>query len=153
MKSTSILVASLLLVAGTGAWFALTGGFTKDAETPVGPGSRARVGSVPNAEAADLAPFARDDGRTVFFFTKPWCGGCWRLAPRVEEAVRRTEDAWLRVVDIGSWESAVARRHGIDVTPILVLFEDGREVARGTAEVLRRIEGAEAEGTSGGREP
>lgn len=154
MKPRTVLVYSLVAVAAAvAAWFAVTGGFSAGARTAIGPGSAAKVGLISRGEDVDLAAFAPAEGRAVFFFTKPWCGACWRLAPRVEEAVLRTDDVVLRVVDIGSWESAAARGHAVDVAPLLVLYEEGREVLRGTAEVLRRIEDAAAERSSGGREP
>jgi len=144
-----ISVASgLLVAAAAAAWFAATGGLSDDATSTVAPGSAARVGLISRGEDVDLAAFAHAERPTVFLFTKPWCGACWRLAPRVEEAVLRTDRVLLRVVDIGSWESAVARRYAVDAAPLLVLYEDGREVVRGTAEVLRRIEDA-----AGGRDP
>jgi thiol-disulfide isomerase/thioredoxin len=137
LKPTAAFAAILCLAAAIGAWMTATGGFSDAAEVRAGPDSSAVVGTISLGEPVELEAFARADGRTVFFFTKPWCGACWRLAPRVEEAVRAAGDATLRVVDIRSWESGVAQQHGIRATPHLVLYEDGKHTASGIDAVLR----------------
>jgi thioredoxin-like negative regulator of GroEL len=48
-------------------------------------------------------------------------------------------DVRLRVVDIASWDSPVAKQYGIRRLPTLWLFRDGREVSRDTAAVLREL--------------
>jgi thiol-disulfide isomerase/thioredoxin len=119
---------------------ALTGGLSDAAEARVPAESDAPVGLISEGEDVDLGAYARPDGRTVFLFTKSWCGGCWRLAPRVEEAVAAAPDLSLRVIDIDSWESEVARHYDVTVAPYLVLYEDGVQAAAGVDDVLARIE-------------
>ena len=140
MKSSSVFVVVLLVFAGVGAALTSGGGFSDAANARVAAGSAAVVGTISEGESVDLAAFAQTEGRTVFFFTKPWCGGCWRLAPRVEDAVHAASGTTLRVVDIREWESDVARQHGINATPDLILYEDGRQAGRGIAQVLSLIE-------------
>lgn len=48
-------------------------------------------------------------------------------------------DIVLRRVDIVSWDSAVARQHGIDRLPTLWLYEDGVRIATDPREIVQRI--------------
>jgi len=138
LKSPLVFIAVLVAFAGIGAYMT-TGGFSDDGDVLVERSSALDVGLISRGESVELAEFAAQSGRTVFFFTKPWCGACWRLAPRVEELAREDDTLALRIVDIDSWESDVARQHGIVATPHLVLYEDGRRIAGGLTQVLDRL--------------
>ncbi len=139
MKSSLTFAAVLLVVAGLGAFVSTRGGFSDWATVRVDARSDAPAGVISEGAEVDLAAFARSSGRTVFFFTKPWCGACRRTAPRIEDAVRADPDASLRVIDIGSWDSPVARQYGIRAVPHVVLYEDGRPSVSGIDAVLARL--------------
>jgi thioredoxin 1 len=63
-------------------------------------------------------------------FTAEWCGPCKRLAPIVDEIARDTVGS-LKVgkIDIDA-SPAVSARFGIRGAPTVIVFKDGREVAR-----------------------
>lgn len=61
------------------------------------------------------------------------------MGPRVEALAKSRADTVLRVIDIESWDSPVARSHGIRSIPHLVLYRDGRLEAEGNGAVLSRL--------------
>ena len=72
----------------------------------------------------------------------PWCGPCRLVAPVVEQ-LARDRAGRLKVVKVNADEApAVSGRLGVRGIPTLVLFRDGREIARLTgaqpADALRR---------------
>jgi len=141
LKNSSNAFTALIVIAIAGAlYFGLSGGHSKSARQRVEPGSRAVMGLISDGDSVELAEFAAADGRTIFEFSASWCGACRRLAPTLEDAAEGHADTVLRVIDIGSWESPVAKRYGIRSIPHLVLFEDGEVVASGTQAVLERLE-------------
>jgi thioredoxin 1 len=65
-------------------------------------------------------------------FTAEWCGPCKRFAPIVDEFARETVGR-VRVGKIDIDDSpATASRFGIRGAPTVIVFKDGREVARHT---------------------
>ena len=75
-------------------------------------------------------------------FWAPWCGPCKMMAPEYERAAQELEPH-MRVAKLNTEDAqAVAARYQIRSIPTLVLFRDGREVARqpgamGTADIVR----------------
>jgi thioredoxin 2 len=62
----------------------------------------------------------------------PWCGPCRAMAPAYEAAARDLEPQ-VRLIKLNSdAEQAVAARLGIQGIPTMILFREGREVARTT---------------------
>jgi len=60
----------------------------------------------------------------------PWCGPCRMMAPAYESAARELEPQ-VRLIKLNSdAEHAVASRLGIQGIPTMILFHEGREVAR-----------------------
>jgi thioredoxin-like negative regulator of GroEL len=57
----------------------------------------------------------------------------------LEGLTRTRSDVKLRIVDIGAWDSPVARQYRVRQLPLLWLFRDGKEVCRGTREVVGEL--------------
>jgi thioredoxin-like negative regulator of GroEL len=53
-----------------------------------------------------------------------------RINPRVK----------LRVVDVGSWESAVAQQYSIRSLPTVWLYEDGEVYSKDLKTILQKLE-------------
>ncbi len=87
------------------------------------------------------APLALDEGRfpkhlgrsdlpLVVDFWAPWCGPCRAMAPAFEAVARRIEPR-ARLIKLNTEENqGLAQRYGIRSIPTLVVFKDGKEVAR-----------------------
>jgi thioredoxin 2 len=89
--------------------------------------------------ALDAASFAAHVERATLpalvDFWAPWCGPCHMMAPALERtaAARATE---LRVSKVNIDEQQqLAARFGIRSIPTLILFREGREIARQTGAV------------------
>jgi thioredoxin 2 len=73
---------------------------------------------------------AADDLPLVVDFWAPWCAPCRMMAPAYEEAAAQlAPDVRLAKLDTEA-EPAVAARFGIRGIPTLIVFRNGREVAR-----------------------
>lgn len=63
-------------------------------------------------------------------FWAPWCGPCQAMAPVLEDAATRYA-AQLQIGKVNTdEEQALAGRFGIRSIPTLILFQQGREIAR-----------------------
>lgn len=98
---------------------------------------------------ATFEPMISGSLPVVVDFWAPWCGPCRTMGPEFEKAATELEPGF-RLARVNTEEAqAVAGRHGIRSIPTMIVFRDGREVARHSgavpaAEIVRWVNGVVA---------
>ena len=83
-----------------------------------------------NLTEAAVQPFiARSELPVVVDYWAAWCGPCKMMAPHFEQAAQRLPAVRFAKVDTDACQQA-AGAAGIRSIPTLVLYRDGKEVAR-----------------------
>lgn len=71
------------------------------------------------------------DGVTVVDFFATWCGPCKMLMPEFESLAKNTDGVNFVTVDIDQYRELTVSS-GVNSVPTLVIFKDGKELARRT---------------------
>ena len=69
------------------------------------------------------------DGIVLVDFFATWCGPCKMQSPIIDSLKEERSDIKVLKVDVDK-EEGVARTYGIMSIPTLMLFKDGKEVAK-----------------------
>jgi thioredoxin 1 len=77
-------------------------------------------------------------GNTIVDFWAPWCGPCQMMGPVFEETSKGHKDVAFAKVNVDE-HGEIAGELGIRGIPTLVLFKDGKEVARHVGYADKRV--------------
>jgi thioredoxin 2 len=94
-------------------------------------GSKLMNGKVRELDPAALAKAkANDQVPIVIDFWAPWCGPCRMMAPEFSKAAAKM-DGEVRFAKINTEDfPKVSTQHGIRGIPLMIVFQNGKEIAR-----------------------
>lgn len=102
---------------------------------------------VKDGAEVDLAANLVPGKYTIYDFYADWCPPCRALDVELRAMASRHENLAIRRIDIVDWTTPVAKQHGFQSLPFIVLFgPDGTEISRGDRALFDALErfGADA---------
>ena len=103
--------------------------------------------SVMHITKANYDELVKNSDKPVLLdFWAPWCGPCRMVGPIVEEIAQEREDIAVGKVNVDE-EVELAMEFGVASIPMLVVFKDGKAVAKSVgyrpkSEIAAMVEGA-----------
>lgn len=79
--------------------------------------------------AADFDEVIGSSTPTLVDFWATWCGPCKMLAPVLEELADKETGVQIAKLDVDE-ESEIAERFGVMSIPTIIIFKDGKQVAK-----------------------
>lgn len=102
------------------------------------------------ADLDALEPHRVEGKVTIFDFHAAWCPPCRKVDEHLYAEIRHRDDLAIRKIDVGSWDTPVARRFlgGVAELPHLIVYgRDGRRIAEISGARLDEIDAAIDEGS------
>ena len=78
-------------------------------------------------------------GKVVVDCWTNWCGKCKMLKPKLEEIATKRTDYKFCLLDVDKY-IAIAEKLNVTNIPTLIVFEDGKEIKRGSFDILNFLE-------------
>lgn len=121
----------LLALAYAGWQFYSTGKLTNPFSGEGSAYSSSKNREISNGERVELQSSAMKGGVTLYYFTASWSAPCKLFGPDLTQYVSAHPGVGLRKIDIKSYDSPVAKQHGIRSVPqVWVANSSGQIVAR-----------------------
>lgn len=79
-------------------------------------------------------------GKSVVDFMANWCGVCKMLHPKLEETSKNATEYSFYTVDVDKCPD-ISNKYNVGHLPTLIVLEDGKEVMRGSFDVLDKLKG------------
>lgn len=79
------------------------------------------------------------ESKSVVDFMASWCGVCKMLHPKLEETALKHPTIKFYLVDVDKCP-AIAEKYLVGHLPTLIVFEKGKEIMRGSFDVLSKLE-------------
>jgi thiol-disulfide isomerase/thioredoxin len=108
-----------------------------EASAQAGP-VKQRIEVISHGNAVDINQHLALGNVTLVDFYADWCGPCRRISPSVEQLAKSDPDLVLRKVDIGNWNTPVARQYHVESIPRI-------EVYNRSGQLVGTVQGAKFE--------
>jgi hypothetical protein len=99
-----------------------------------------RVQLISTGKRVDIGAHVQEHGYTIIEFVCATAPGSRNIARRLDAICQRDPGVRVRVIDIGTRDSEVARQFDVEQLPMLWLYRDGTLVTTDSEAVWKRLE-------------